>query len=153
DWHQLDWYKERSSQGYQVLEVADQEVPADAVWQEYGFHGKPDDPRRWPRQFAPFHLRLDWLLWFVALSPAYGRSWFEGFILRLLLNDRDTLRLLRCNPFPETPPAYVRVRVFRYRFTTWRELRETRACWHREYVRDLTPPVRLRPPSEPHTPT
>ncbi|MFH8552894.1 lipase maturation factor family protein [Streptomyces celluloflavus] len=152
DRHQVDWYRRRSGQGRPVLERADREVPADAGWQEYGFHGKPDDPRRWPRQFAPFHLRLDWLLWFVALSPAYGLPWFEGFLLRLLLNDRDTLGLLRHNPFPDRPPRYVRARVFRYRFTTWRELRETGACWHREYVRELLPPVRLTAPPVSRTP-
>ncbi|GHE06410.1 lipase maturation factor family protein [Streptomyces alanosinicus] len=153
DRHQADWYKERGNQGYRVLERADQDVPADAVWQEYSFHGKPSEPRRWPRQFAPYHLRLDWLLWFVALSPEYGVPWFDGFVLRLLLNDRDTLRLIRHNPFPDHPPAFVRARLYRYRFTTWQELRETHACWHREYVRDLVPPIRLRPLPDPHIPT
>ncbi|MEV0276950.1 lipase maturation factor family protein [Streptomyces sp. NPDC050610] len=129
----------------------DTEISEGTVWREYGFYGKPSEPQRWPRQFAPFHLRLDWMLWFVPLSPAYGRSWFDGFIERLLLNDPDTLRLLRRNPFPDRPPGYVRARMFRYRFTTWRELRETGACWHREYERDLLPPARLAAPKEPRT--
>ncbi|MGK5534376.1 lipase maturation factor family protein, partial [Streptomyces sp. URMC 129] len=30
-------------------------------WRAYEFHGKPGDVHRLPRQFAPFHLRLDWL--------------------------------------------------------------------------------------------
>ena len=45
--------------------------------------------------------------------------------VRLLAGDRDTLRLIRSNPFPDAPPVYVRARLYRYRFTTWRELRET----------------------------
>ncbi|MEU7041004.1 lipase maturation factor family protein [Streptomyces varsoviensis] len=128
----------------------DAELTEGTVWHEYGFYGKPGEPGRWPRQWAPFHWRLDWMLWFVPLSPAYGRSWFDGFVERLLLNDRDTLRLLRHNPFPDGRPAHVRARLFQYRFTTWRELRETGACWHREHVRDLTPPVRLATPLDPH---
>src|SRR4029453_12182497 len=28
------------------------------------------DPRRRPRQVAPYHLRLDWLAWFAAMSSA-----------------------------------------------------------------------------------
>lgn len=40
-----------------------------AEWREYGFRGKPGDPRRLPRLFAPYHLRLDWMMWFAALSP------------------------------------------------------------------------------------
>ncbi|MCX0247446.1 lipase maturation factor family protein [Streptomyces drozdowiczii] len=112
------------------------------VWKEYGFRGKPGDPRRMPRQFAPYHLRLDWMMWFAALSPAYARSWFGPFVERLLENDRDTLRLLRHNPFPDAPPAQVRARVFRYRFTTWSELRATGCWWHRTLVRDFLRPTR-----------
>ncbi|WP_327327397.1 lipase maturation factor family protein [Streptomyces sp. NBC_01210] len=113
------------------------------VWREYGFKGKPGDVRRMPRQFAPYHLRLDWLMWFAALSPAYARSWFGPFVERLLDGDRDTLRLLGHNPFPDAPPAYVRARVYRYRYTTWRELRATGAWWHRSYVREYLRPTRL----------
>ncbi|MCT4353461.1 lipase maturation factor family protein [Streptomyces sp. Je 1-79] len=127
-----------------VVEGTDEPVPhAGTVWKEYGFRGKPGDPRRLPRQFAPYHLRLDWLMWFAALSPAYARDWFGPFVERLLEGDRDTLRLLRHNPFPDAPPALVRARLYRYRFTTWRELRETGAWWHRTLVREYLPPVGL----------
>ncbi|MFG2639737.1 lipase maturation factor family protein [Streptomyces sp. NPDC048370] len=130
-----------------VVEGTDDPVPhADSVWKEYGFKGKPGDPRRLPRQFAPYHLRLDWLMWFAALSPAYARDWFGPFVERLLEGDRDTLRLLRHNPFPDAPPALVRARLYRYRYTTWRELRETGAWWHRTLVREYLPPVGLGAP-------
>ncbi|OYP19956.1 hypothetical protein CFC35_04360 [Streptomyces sp. FBKL.4005] len=116
----------------------------DSDWREYAFKGKPGDPRHWPRQFAPYHLRLDWLMWFAALSPGYAGEWFGGLVERLLENDRDTLRLLRRSPFPpDTPPRYVRARLFRYRYTSWRELRESGACWERTFVREYLPPTRL----------
>ncbi|MEH0548515.1 lipase maturation factor family protein [Streptomyces sp. B21-105] len=116
----------------------------DSDWREYEFKGKPGDPRRWPRQFAPYHLRLDWMMWFAALSPAYAGAWFGALVERLLENDRDTLKLLRHCPFPPgEPPRHVRARLFRYRFTTWPELRETGACWERTYVREYLPPTRL----------
>ncbi|WP_031170119.1 lipase maturation factor family protein [Streptomyces durhamensis] len=116
----------------------------DSDWREYEFRGKPGDTRHWPRQFAPYHLRLDWLMWFAALSPGYAGDWFGGLVERLLENDRDTLRLLRRSPFPpHTPPRYVRARLFRYRYTSWRELRESGACWERTYVREYLPPTRL----------
>ncbi|MFF4553216.1 lipase maturation factor family protein [Streptomyces sp. NPDC001422] len=128
-----------------VVEGTADEVPhEDTGWREYQFRGKPGDPRYWPRQFAPYHLRLDWLMWFAALSPGYADAWFGGLVERLLVNDRDTLRLLRRSPFPaDAPPRFVRARLFRYRYTTWPELRETGACWHRTYVRDFLPPTRL----------
>ncbi|MFI8202922.1 lipase maturation factor family protein [Streptomyces sp. NPDC085937] len=132
-----------------VVEGTSDEVPRrDSDWREYEFRGKPGDPRRWPRQFAPYHLRLDWLMWFAALSPAYASPWFGALVERLLENDRDTLRLLRRSPFPlDEPPRHIRARLFRYRFTTWRELRETGACWERTYVREFLPPTRLTGPA------
>lgn len=81
------------------------------------------------------------MMWFAALSPAYARPWFGPFVQRLLENDRDTLRLLRHNPFPDAPPEHVRARVYRYRYTTWRELRDTGHWWHRTYVREFMRPV------------
>ncbi|MBB4986919.1 MULTISPECIES: lipase maturation factor family protein [Streptomyces] len=132
-----------------VVEGTDDPVAhPDTVWREYGFKGKPGDPRRWPRQFAPYHLRLDWLMWFAALSPGYAREWFGPFVERLLEGDRDTLRLLAHNPFPDAPPVLVRARLYRYRYTTWHELRTTGAWWHRTLVREYLPPIRLREPTD-----
>ncbi|OMQ15438.1 hypothetical protein A7K94_0209490 [Modestobacter sp. VKM Ac-2676] len=122
-----------------VVEATDGRGP-DAVWREYEFRGKPGDPRRRPPQVAPYHLRLDWLMWFVALSPAYGRSWLTAFLGKLLDADPATLRLLRSAPFGDRPPAAVRVSLYRYRFTTREERRESGAFWHRSYERELVPP-------------
>lgn len=63
---------------------------------------------------------------------------------RLLAGDRDTLRLLAHDPFPGAPPVYVRALRYRYRFTTWRELRTTGAWWRRTLVGEYLPPTRLR---------
>ncbi|MFF0726072.1 lipase maturation factor family protein [Streptomyces sp. NPDC004134] len=124
--------------------TADPRPTGASEWREYGFKGKPGDPRRLPRQFAPYHLRLDWLMWFAALSPAYAERWFGPFLLRLLDGDRDTLRLLAHNPFPDHPPGSVRARLFRYEYTGWAELRRTGAWWRREFVREYAPPVTAR---------
>ncbi|MBZ4019075.1 lipase maturation factor family protein [Streptomyces purpurogeneiscleroticus] len=124
--------------------TADEVITEDTEWREYDFKGKPGDVRRMPRPYAPYHLRLDWLMWFAALSPGYAGRWFGPLLERLLENDRDTLRLLRRNPFPDAPPRHVRALFYRYRFTTWRELRETGAWWHREPVRQFFPPTALR---------
>lgn len=128
-----------------VVEGTSDEVPGpDTEWRAYGFKGKPGDPGRWPRQFAPYHLRLDWLMWFAALSPGYAREWFGPFVERLLAGDRDTLRLLGHNPFPDAPPVHVRALLYRYRFSTWSELRASGDWWQRRLLREYLPPVRLR---------
>jgi hypothetical protein len=110
-------------------------------WREYGFKGKPGPLRRMPPQVAPYHLRLDWLMWFAGISSSYARPWFTPFVARLLVNDPATLKLLRHNPFPDGPPTYVRARLYRYRFTGWHELRTTGAWWERWLVREYLPPV------------
>jgi hypothetical protein len=135
-----------SRERYEVVVegTADAEPGPDSPWREYEFKGKPGDPSRIPRQFAPYHLRLDWLMWFLPLSRAYGEGWFLPFLTALLQGDRAVLRLLRHNPFAEQPPELVRARLYRYRFTSWRELRASGRWWHRELVGDFLGPVRLR---------
>jgi hypothetical protein len=131
-----------------VLEgTADRELGEATRWEAYEFRGKPGDPRRLPRQFAPFHLRLDWLMWFAALAPSSPRPWLRVLVRRLLEGDRATLRLLRVNPFPAAPPTHVRAVLYRYRFTTRRERRATGAWWHRTLVGEHLPPHALAPAS------
>ena len=125
-----------------VVEGTHDERPGpSSTWLEYEFKGKPGDVRRRPRQFAPYHLRLDWLMWFAALSPAYAQPWFGRFLRALVDGDRDVLRLLRHDPFAGDPPRVVRARLYRYRFTTLRERRATGDWWHRELVGDFSAPV------------
>jgi Lipase maturation factor len=129
-----------------VIEGTEDPNPtAESEWREYEFKGKPGDPHRRPRQVAPYHLRLDWLMWFAALSPFRSEPWLPALARRLLEGDRVTLRLLRHNPFPDRPPAAVRARLYRYRFTTRGERRETGAWWHRTPLGEYLAPVRLRP--------
>ena len=127
---------------YEVVLEGTSDRTGESGWREYEFPGKPGDPRRRPRQFAPYHLRLDWLMWFVAISPGYGRSWLPGLLRAMLRNDRHALKLLRHNPFPDEPPALVRARLFRYRFANRQERREG-AWWVRTPVSELVPAVSL----------
>ena len=127
-----------------IVEGSSADVPAaDADWLPYEFRGKPSDIRRMPGQFAPYHLRLDWLMWFLALG-ARDTRWFEVFLLRLLEGDKRTLRLLRRNPFPDEPPTWIRARVFLYRFATHKHRRATGEWWVRSEEGQLVTPVSLR---------
>lgn len=110
-------------------------------WREYEFKGKPTGLHRWPRQFAPYHLRLDWLMWFAAMSPSYAMPWFPRFVERLLRADRDTLKLLHRSPFGDRPPAVVRALLYRYEYTSWAELRAGQGCWSRQLVGEFLRPV------------
>ncbi|HEY6959386.1 MAG TPA: lipase maturation factor family protein [Candidatus Limnocylindria bacterium] len=114
------------------------------LWREYEFKGKPGDVMRRPPQIAPYHLRLDWLMWFAAMSSAMYQTWFYPFLQKLLEADRATLALIRHDPFDGRRPRYVRARLYRYRFTTPAERRDTGAWWHRELLGDYVRPVSLR---------
>jgi hypothetical protein len=129
-----------------VLEGTLAEDPGEDDWVEYEFRGKPGDPRRVPGQYAPYHLRLDWLMWFLALgSPDSG--WFRALLVKLLEADRATLRLLRRDPFDGKRPRYVRARLYLYRFATREERRAAprgeRPWWIREPAGELVRPVSI----------
>jgi hypothetical protein len=123
--------------------TADAVVTEGTVWTEYEFRGKPTSPGRRPPQWAPYHLRLDWLMWFAALSPAFAAPWFVPFVRKLLEGDRAVLRLLGRNPFPDAPPRAVRALLYRYRFTSWRERRQTGAFWARTLLGEYLEPIML----------
>ena len=112
-------------------------------WREYEFRGKPNDLMRLPPQVAPYHLRLDWLMWFAAMSSYREHTWFVTFLYKVLQNDRPTLSLLRSNPFPDKPPKYIRAELYEYHFTNPEEHKKTGAWWTRHYVGLYFPAVSL----------
>lgn len=116
------------------------------AWKEYEFKGKPGNPGRLPPQIAPYHLRLDWLMWFAAMSDYSEHPWFIHFVGKLLQGDRDTLGLLRSNPFPDKPPRFVRADLYEYHFTTREERRKTDQWWTRKYTGMYFPAVSLDTP-------
>ena len=116
--------------------------PDGADWQEYEFKGKPGHVRRLPRQYAPYHLRLDWLMWFLPLRTVH-EEWFYAFLAKLLEADRPVLRLLRHDPFNGERPRWVRVRSYLYRFATRAEFRTTGQRWIRTPLYVAIPAIAL----------
>ena len=85
------------------------EGSADGIdWLPYEFKWKPGDVMRAPGWCAPHQPRLDWQMWFAALSSYEQNRWFQAFVVRLLQNKPEVTRLLQRNPFPDSPPRYVR---------------------------------------------
>ena len=136
-----------------VLEGTGDRVPTPGTqWKEYGFKAKPGDPMRRPPQVAPYHLRLDWLIWFlpfaVSVTPGgvHVRGydlWFLRFVQRLLRNNPGILGLMGTNPFPDNPPALIRAHIYRYRFTDRLTKSQTGAWWTRDLLGTYLPPVSL----------
>ncbi len=139
---------------YEIIIEATEEkdLTLNTQWKEYEFKAKPGDVHRRPPQIAPYHLRLDWLMWFLPFSVRElpdGRLehpyelWFLRFMLRLLQADTPTLKLLKSAPFGDKPPYYVRALFYRYQYTDARERKTTGAWWKRKLVGEYFPPVQL----------
>ena len=126
--------------------TADSVVTPATTWREYEFKGKPGDPAHRPPIVAPYHLRLDWLMWFAGLSRGYAEPWIVPLVVRLLENDAPTISLIRTNPFPDRPPALIRAQLYEYTFTTAAEHKATGRWWTRELVGQYLPPLSLRMP-------
>lgn len=130
-----------------IVEGTTSDTPSDyADWRPYSFKGKPGDPMRMPPQIAPYHLRLDWQMWFAAMSNYTEEPWFVNFVAKLLKGDPATLSLLRYNPFPAGPPKFIRARLYRYRFSTAEERKRTGAWWVRTLEGMWFPAVSLDTP-------
>lgn len=115
-------------------------------WTPYPFRNKPQEVDKPPRIYAPYQPRFDWNLWFASLG-----GWQEyRFVLnveeRLLDAEPDVLALFARNPFPDHPPARIRVIRWQYWFTNWAERRKTGAWWRREEI-GLYAPVLGRTPN------
>lgn len=102
------------------------------TWLDYQFRFKPGELRVAPHWVEPYQPRLDWQMWFAALSDYRASPWFTNFMVRLLQGSPQVLGLLGKNPFPNAPPRYVRAQLFDYTFTDFAERRTTGDWWARK---------------------
>jgi hypothetical protein len=84
-----------------------------------------------------------WFLQFGARAEitGYYEKWFVRLAGKLLEADRAVLKLLRTDPFQGRRPRFVRARMFRYEYTSFRELRATGAWWRRTEIGEYLPPL------------
>ena len=123
-----------------VIKGTDAEVPdANTEWREYEFKGKPGDVKRRPCIVSPYHWRLDWQMWFAAMSPPEFHPWIFALVEKLLEGEKKILRLFARNPFPNAPPKFIRADWYRYQFTKPGD----RGWWVRIYAGEYLPPITL----------
>ncbi|MBI3873280.1 MAG: lipase maturation factor family protein [candidate division Zixibacteria bacterium] len=113
------------------------------TWMAYEFRWKPGDLSRRPEFVAPHQPRLDWQMWFAALGDRRQSPWFAAFLRRLLEGSPSVLSLLAVNPFPDSPPRYVRARLYDYHFTDFSAKRSTGDWWRRDLAGTYFPAVSL----------
>ncbi len=115
-----------------------------AIWLPYEFKAKPGNVYKRPSFVAPYHYRLDWQIWFAAMSDYRQHPWLISFIYRLLQHEPSVLRLMGHNPFADIPPTYIRVERYEYRFSAFD--RPDKEWWQRHRVGAYLPPLHLDNP-------
>ena len=115
------------------------------TWKTYEFRWKPGELTDAPKWVAPHQPRLDWQMWFAALQGSYQRTpWFPHFMVALLQGKPKVLQLLAENPFPDTPPRYVRATLYDYYFTDIATKQSAGTWWHRDRKGIYCPAISLR---------
>ena len=117
-------------------------ISGDTKWTEYEFTAKPGDPNRRPPFVAPYQPRIDWQIWFAAMASPSEYPWTLHFVWKLLHNDPGTLSLIATNPFPDSPPRYIRARLYRYHFAPLGD----KAWWKREPIGEWLPALSAENP-------
>jgi hypothetical protein len=125
-----------------VIEGSDDGV----IWREYEFPWKPGDVEERPGLAAPYQPRLDWQMWFAALSNQEQNPWFGRLMERLLEGSPEVLGLFRRNPFSDHPPRAIRAVVYDYHFTRFAD--PGSAWWKRERLGLYYPAVSMRAPEQ-----
>lgn len=113
-------------------------------WREYEFKAKPGNPAKRPAFVSPYHYKLDWQMWFAAMGSYYENPWLLNLVGKLLENDRSALSLMGDNPFPNSPPRYIRLELYEYRFTKPRDAGGN--WWTRVRVDSYIEPLSLENP-------
>jgi hypothetical protein len=113
-------------------------------WKSYEFRYKPGDVNRPLHWVAPYQPRLDWQMWFAALSNYQNNRWFPQLLLGILEGSQDVLRLIATNPFPAKPPRFIRATIYEYHFSDAAMRRQTGAIWTRRYLGEYFPTASLR---------
>jgi hypothetical protein len=128
-----------------VFEGTNDEQPTDnANWQPYIYKGLPVLLNERPPQVAPYHMRLDWQMWFAAMSVPQEYPWTYNLIWKLLHNDKNAVGLFRKNPFKDRPPKYIRAVLYQYKFAT--PGNRKRLWWTRRKINDWIPAMSVEDP-------
>jgi hypothetical protein len=123
-----------------VFEGTDSATPDDsAAWREYPYRALPVALGKRPPQIAPYQPRLDWQMWFAAMSNPSQHPWTLHLVWKLLHNDPGALSLFGGNPFPDKPPRFVRAVLYRYDFAP--PGNPAHLWWNRQQLSLWLPPL------------
>lgn len=99
-----------------VIEGTLDEPGPNARWEAYELPCKPGAVDRPLCVLGPYQHRLDWQLWFAAMTTPGRAPYAVALVAHLLAGDRAITRLFAHVPFGGRTPRYVRVLRYTYRF-------------------------------------
>ncbi|RAP33233.1 membrane protein [Candidatus Marinamargulisbacteria bacterium SCGC AG-410-N11] len=116
-----------------VLEATlDSKITKNTVWVPYEFNAKPGNLNKASPILFMYHYRLDWQIWFAAMSSYQYNPWVVHLIYKLLNNEQVVNDLFYKVPFPNRAPSYIRVLLYEYRLTN-PYIRQSSAYWERSF--------------------
>jgi len=102
-----------------ILEGTEEKILTEQTqWKAYEFKAKPGNVNRTLPVVAPYQPRVDWQIWFAAMQSPEQNPWLVHMVWKLLHNDEGTLSLIANNPFPDKPPEYIKIDIYRYEFAS-----------------------------------
>ncbi|KAI3382005.1 hypothetical protein SNEBB_002216 [Seison nebaliae] len=111
---------EGTNENLEILPITPREddEPREYEWKEYHFKYKPGDVNRKLPFLIPHQPRLDWQMWFAALSSYAHNQWLINFCHRILHNPSDVMPLLDGDPFKNDTfgPKWIRINYYTYYF-------------------------------------
>ncbi len=120
----------------------DQSLDEQSRWAAYEFKCKPGSVTRPPCWITPYHYRLDWQIWFAAMSSIEHEPWLVHLVYKLLQADPEVLALLEGDPFDGERPKHIRIELYEYRFAP----SGSKSWWQRKWLGHYMRPVSLDDP-------
>lgn len=110
-------------------------------WRTYELPAKPGSLLKSPVSIAPNQPRLDWQLWFASLEEPNSNLWIKSLLKKIIIGDKNILRLFEVNPFPVKPPKFARAALYEYKFSSFQEKEFEKVWWQRKFIGLYTPIV------------
>ena len=110
-----------------VIEGSDDGV----TWRPYELRYEPGNVDRAPPFVAPHQPRVDFQIWFLLLGRGLAR-WFQTLLDRMQHEPSVVAPLFARDPFGGAAPRFLRLAIYRYRFTDAATRARTGAWWTRD---------------------
>ncbi|KRX01187.1 hypothetical protein PPERSA_03691 [Pseudocohnilembus persalinus] len=131
----------------------DREISENTEWKEYEFYCKPGNIYQIPCNISPFHLRIDWLMWFadnftliLGFQSYHQNPWIFHLSMKLIAGHKQiTNTFFKYDPFPQGTelPNTIRALLYEYKFS---ENQDGNQWYERKFVREYMPPFQLDNP-------